>query len=354
MADNQVFKILIGSADRRMYLREWFEQALIDLGMRGEVHITETKPHSATFSSARFSHLLPQLQDRSYGVEFLRLCHTLKPNLFFTVNDLELGLLATSGIQERVRALGTVVLGLGKERHSLVHDKFRMFKALRAEGIMTAPTALLSQPDEVDKIRRRAQNFIIKDRFGSGSSGLVRFSAQDWESEVEKALCRVAREGQGNGYGAHALLIVQPEIDGTEYGVDIVAPIVAGSHKVGVLVRQKLAMRDGETDQAVTVGTADFMAMSNSIYSWLQHSGLADLDVMVTADGTQYVLDVNPRFGGGYPFSHLAGANVPALFLAQLVGKRGTDLERFLDYEPGVFSSKFEGIAREFAMSSGA
>jgi len=34
-----------------------------------------------------------------------------------------------------------------------------------------------------------------------------------------------------------------------------------------------------------------------------------DVDLIVTPTGQKYFIDFNPRFGGGYPFSHLSGVN---------------------------------------------
>src|SRR5260370_31650258 len=59
-------------------------------------------------------------------------------------------------------------------------------------------------------------------------------------------------------------------------------------------------------------------------------------------DRGRFVLDVNPRLGGGYPFSHLAGANLPAALIAWADGIE-PDAE-WLRYRPGVLSSKYDGV----------
>ena len=50
------------------------------------------------------------------------------------------------------------------------------------------------------------------------------------------------------------------------------------------------------------------------------HLGTLDCDVFVQGN-TCSVLEMNPRFGGGYPFSHAAGANVPAAMIAWANGQ---------------------------------
>lgn len=52
-----------------------------------------------------------------------------------------------------------------------------------------------------------------------------------------------------------------------------------------------------------------------------QHPGSLDIDVIRSAKGKDYVVDVNPRFGGCYQFSHKAGADLPRLLISQLTGE---------------------------------
>ena len=59
-------------------------------------------------------------------------------------------------------------------------------------------------------------------------------------------------------------------------------------------------------------------------------------------DGTASVIDINPRFGGGYPFVHLAGADVPRYYLQRALGLEADDAWRRCT--PGVVSAKHESV----------
>ncbi len=51
----------------------------------------------------------------------------------------------------------------------------------------------------------------------------------------------------------------------------------------------------------------------------LHHIGNLDVDVF-EKDGKYYVLELNPRFGGGFPFSYEAGVNFPKAIIEWLKG----------------------------------
>ena len=74
-------------------------------------------------------------------------------------------------------------------------------------------------------------------------------------------------------------------------------------------------MRRGETDRAITIADPRLEALGAVIGRSLKHVGNLDCDVF-DVGGAYHVLEMNPRFGGGYPFSHTAGANLPAALIA--------------------------------------
>lgn len=69
----------------------------------------------------------------------------------------------------------------------------------------------------------------------------------------------------------------------------------------------------------------------------LHHIGNLDVDVFLVND-TPYVLEMNARFGGGYPFSHMAGVNLPLAIVKWLLNESVDS--QILTAKPGVLTHK--------------
>lgn len=54
--------------------------------------------------------------------------------------------------------------------------------------------------------------------------------------------------------------------------------------------------------------------------------------MMQRADGTYCVLELNPRFGGGFPFSYEAGVNMPRAIIQWVRGE---------SVDPGILVPEF-------------
>jgi len=79
-------------------------------------------------------------------------------------------------------------------------------------------------------------------------------------------------------------------------------------------------MRAGETDKAVTVSPDKFQDIVTMISNTLPHRGNLDCDFL-ELDGRLYLLEFNPRFGGGYPFTHMCGSNHVQMLVDDYHGK---------------------------------
>ena len=63
------------------------------------------------------------------------------------------------------------------------------------------------------------------------------------------------------------------------------------------------------------------IVMGRKIGENLKHIGNLDVDIMQRANGDYCVLELNPRFGGGYPFSYEAGVNMPKAIIQWVKGE---------------------------------
>lgn len=307
-------RVIISSAGRRVYLVEWFQHALREAQLAGDVIVIDSDSHAPTATAADGFRQMPAFTSPQYPHALLQCMEELQPDLFLSLNDHELTALS-QGLSEQLRARGIVVPVFDAAAHHAVADKYAMSQVLQAAGVSTPETVLVSDVAAVQRLIHKSPMVIIKDRWGSGSSGLQRLR----RDEARRWVATYYTTRPDEPAQPSEELIMQPDLAGTEYGMDIVTPVRGGPVEA-VLVRRKLAMRYGETSAAITVDNGSFQGLAEVLNATLGIQGTIDVDAIVTADGIPYVIDINPRFGGGYPFSHLAGADVPHFYLASTLG----------------------------------
>jgi carbamoyl-phosphate synthase large subunit len=330
--------ILLTCAGRRNYLVQLFQGAL---GDRGQVIACDSSASAAALTEADQQVVVPAVDQPEYFGVLRSICRERRVRLLFSLNDLELAELAHQA--PCLREVGTIPVIASPHAIATCLDKWATFNWLRARGIPTPETYLAP----ADARRALAQGTIqfpllIKPRWGSASIGVEHV-------ETDRALTlayewgqiRVRRTilGPMSRAEPESGLVIQERLQGQEYGIDVVNDL--GGRHVCTFGRRKLGMRAGETDRAVTVTDPRLEQLGRALGEGLGHVGNLDCDLMMTDRGC-FVLDLNPRFGGGYPFSHLAGANLPAAFIAWANGEE-PDPSWFRP-RPGVLAAKCDRI----------
>ena len=213
-------RIVISSAGRRVYLVQWFQEALYEAGLVGEVIVIEHDPNAATAAAADSYRAIPAFTSPEYAPAMLDIIDELQPELFLSLNDHELTALS-EGLADELRARGVVTPVLDEQSHRAVADKLAMSQVLQQAGICTPRTVLLSDVAAVQDLLCNTNNIVVKDRWGSGSSGLRRFTSAQACRWVEQ------RYHHATGAEAHRLddIIVQPDVGGIEYGLDVITAV---------------------------------------------------------------------------------------------------------------------------------
>ena len=335
--------ILLSSVGRRPYLVRWFCEALEANGVAGSVIAADLDPRSPARAFADEFVEAPRVTDPCYQQWLGSFLTDYDVRLAVSINDFELSTWAQLPDLPEWDPL----VRLTAESQHMVEDKYAMSMSFTERGVNVPRTWLGGSASRVVAEAEPGQEFVVKGRFGSASQGLRFADAVDLNCAVAEATHEVTdRQGRPartqRDIDPRELVIIQERIDGPEYGLDVVCDL----HRdyAGVLARRKITMRAGETDRAESVAPGGLAGVARRIAEAVPHAGTIDVDVMVAADDTPYVIDVNPRFGGGYPFSHLAGARIPEAYVAWAAGLPVA--QEWLQPETGVVSGKYVEAVR--------
>lgn len=326
--------VLLSCSGCRNYLIEYFKTALAGNGL---VFACDSNPDAVSLQEADRVFIMPKSNDPGYFDRLLDICNQNQVGLLISLNDLELPLLARQ--RDRFLAVGTIPMISDPETIDICFDKWKTYHFLLQNNIPT-PKTYLSLADARAAIASGELAFplVLKPRWGTGSIG-IEFPQDDEELElayrlVKKRLDRTILAAASSNDPEHCILI-QEQIIGQEYGVGVINNL-QGEY-INAFVKRKLSMRAGETDRATTIRNPEIVQIAEKISRTLKHRGNLDCD-MFSSSQEYCVLELNPRFGGGYPFSHVAGANIPAALIAWASGKT-TDPDWFT-VKPNITSSK--------------
>ena len=299
--------ILLTSVGRRSYLVKYFKEAL---GNNGEIHVSNSSSLTPAFSCADKHTVTPLIYDKNYIPFLLNYCENNSINAIISLFDIDLPILSEN--KQLFSDIGVNVIVSSKEVIDICNDKLKTYKFLISNGF-NVPKTYVSLEDVFEALKKGRINYplIIKPRWGMGSIGVYE-AVNDNELKVlySKTLTSIK-----NSYlkfksqdKLEESIIIQEKLSGQEYGLDVINDL--SSKYQNTIVKIKYAMCSGETDCAKTVESKILKKLGKSLSDKLCHIGNLDVDVFMAKD-TPYILEMNARFGGGYPFSHMAGVNLP-------------------------------------------
>jgi carbamoyl-phosphate synthase large subunit len=309
--------ILFTSAGRRGYLLDWFRES----GRYGAVVAINSEPCPA-FAHSDAWQLVPTSASPAFEESLFALIQKYSINVIFALSDVDAFVL--SRIKDLLLDLGVTFVGPDHKSVKLMLDKFKWSQILEKNGFPSVRT--INDLGEVTTLLESGKMsfpLMLKSRVGTSSLS-NRVARNNLELQIEyKALSdhgSLSFLEASLGIRENNKVIFQELLVGVEFGVDILCDL--GGAYEGYLSRRKVRMRSGETDQAQTIPKLELDFSMESLSTTLGVIGLVDLDIMIMSNDTSAILDINPRIGGGYPFSHFAGADFPEYVYKWLRGER--------------------------------
>lgn len=309
--------ILILSAGRRVSLLRGFQEAAAKIG--AGVFAADMSPSlSAACRIAERRFELPHVLDDSYSAALEELCRENAVSLAVPTIDTELPVLAR--LRERFEEKGINLVVSDSALIADCADKRRTAKLFERHGL-PAPELYGSREEIVYPV-------LVKPYDGALSKGV--FIVKNG-SEMSDAILK----NEKNIYCEY----IDHEFH-DEYTCDLYYD--RESRLKCAVPRRRLQVRDGEVNKALTVKN-EIVAL---LFERLGHLSGARGCITVQLfrnrhTGAHRFIEINPRFGGGYPLSRLAGADFQAWLIDEYMRARNVPV--FHGWEDRLLMLRYDG-----------
>lgn len=313
--DRRGVNVLVSSAGRRCELVEILRGAVRHHGAGGGVFTTDMSTLAPAAYLGDGHDLVPACTDSSFVDIMLALCKARSITDIVPTIDTELPVYADA--RYVFEQAGIRVWVSSSEAVAIVADKRRANLWLREHGIPVPRQWDLTALETVGEFP-----LIAKPTRGSSSIGVARL-----DSVAAAAALR------GDDY------VLEEIAAGQEHTVDV---LVGRAGKVeAAVVRRRIETRGGEVSKGITVRDPVIADLAVRAVECLPEP-YGVLNVQVFKDSgemTGRVIEINARFGGGFPLTQAAGCQMPLWLLQE--GAGGTP-DAPLDWREGLVMLRYD------------
>lgn len=288
--------ILVTSAGQRVSLVQAFQNELKQFYTQGKVFTADLNPMLAPachISDGYFS--VPRVTDIDYIPTLLELC--LKGNIKLVIPTIDTELLVLSQYKQAFAEKGIILIVSDRDLVEKCRDKRLTNVLFESKGI--------SIPEQYDKTNLVFPTF-AKPCDGSLSKGIfIAYSMDDIKAE----------------YLENEKLMFMQFVSPDEYDEFTVDCYFDRNSKLKCAVpRKRIFVRAGEINKGVTKKNNILNEFKQKLFSLKGAIGCLTIQVFCHKTTEEILaIEINPRFGGGYPLSYLAGANYPKWLIQEYI-----------------------------------
>lgn len=278
--------ILILSVGTRCKLVEYFMKR--ENGF-DKVITTDCSNYSPGLYLSDFYYIVPKITDVSYINVILNICIQENIKVILPLLEQEVGLIAIN--KKKFLDAGVFVVSSDLKTINICQDKYLL--ANRMEGLNIPCIKTYDYDTQYKEIKNLNMPVFVKERYGAGSKGTLKINSIELlDSYVQNF---------------EEKFIVQPYYDTEEIGVDVYRDFVSGEI-ISIFAKKKIRMRAGETEKSISIKDDKIFEVIKYAVKKIGLYGPIDIDLF-KYNGKYYILEINPRFGGGYPHAYECGEN---------------------------------------------